>query len=211
MYTTWDIYCIFRKSQAMSKNRGYRLPKDWNIHWENKLNKTARDNIQIITDYFNTKWCDISPEMYFEAGFDVYKSFSYHQFLNRKVIEMYKRKDKNKKRNTDVNKKTIIQSLKHVINSIEDKEKLEKFGVLRHYCRIYINTYTRKPIKDYIDNKISAPFLVWLISEGYVSLTDEERSVIPYIINNYRDILSGLKDPDMRQFLYEIKEKIRRK
>ena len=74
MYDTRDIYIAFRKAQSLAKNRGYRIPKDWDNHFNNKMKPTDRDNLQKITDYFNTKWQNINPQKYFEAGFDIYKT-----------------------------------------------------------------------------------------------------------------------------------------
>jgi len=208
MYTNWDTYVAFRKAQAEANDRGYRLPKDWESHWKNKLNKTARKNIQAVTDNFNTKWSDISLDKYFEAGFEIWKNFSYHQFLNKKVVEMYKRLDKNKKRNIEANKKEIIDSIKFVMSQI-DEEKANKLGPLRAYCWTQHNMCMRQPIKDYVDNNISAAFLVWLMMERYIVLTDEERGLIPYVTNNFRTIKSELYT--MKSFMYNAMEKIMKK
>lgn len=204
MYTTWDIYCIYRQAQADVNNRGYRLPKDWKSHWENKFNKTQKENLQKITDYFNTKWSDIDPYRYFKAGFEIYKNFTYHQFLDKKVVEMYKRLDKLEKRKLDASKKAITESVKYVIKEMEDIDT-NSVGPLRYYCRMKEDGLS-KPIKDYIDNKVSTPFVTWLIYERYLILPDTERSMIPFVTSNYRNLVANLNN--INSFLQQMKRKV---
>ena len=208
MYTVWDIYKIFRKVQAEVNNRGYRLPKDWSYHWNNKFTKTQRENLQNITNYFNTKWQDIDPHRYFEAGFEVLKNFSYHSFFNKKVLEMYKRRDKLDKRKLEINKEKIVNNIKYVLKEIENDERRDKLGPLRTYCRIRDGEMS-KPVKDYINNKIDTPFLTWLIYERYLVLTETEKSLIPLVINNYRDLVAEIRS--IENFLNSLKNKLTNK
>lgn len=206
MYTTWDIYCLYRKVQSRVKERGYRLPKDWDSHFNNKLKDNQRENLQKLTDFFNTKWQNIDPERYFEAGFQIYKNFTYHQFFDKKVIEMYKRLDKLQKRDIEASKKSIIDNVKYVLTQIEDDDKLQMWGPLKCYSRIKDSEYISKPINDYIDNKISTVFLTWLIYERMFVISDVERAMIPYVTENYREIIAQLRE--MNQFLTKLKRKI---
>lgn len=208
MYTTWDIYCTFRKVQAQYAGRGYRLPKDWEKFLNEKLNVTSRENLQKLTDYFNTKWYNISPEKYFEAGFDLYKNFTYKDFFDKKIIKTYISNDKDKKRELNISKQGIINSIKHVyyLLSDEDTESIYNMGFLRYYARMSFDGYMRQPIKDYLDNKITSLFLVWLINKGYIRLTEEERSILPYIVENYRTLKFRIEE--IQKFLYSVEEKI---
>jgi len=169
MYTTWDIYKTYRHVQASINQRGYRLPKDFNHFWNNKLKSHQRENIQTITNYFNTKWQDIDIEKYFEAGFQVYKNFSYHQFLDKKIIEMYKRLDKLEKIKSNYDKETILKDVKYILTTIDKNNDLCKtWGVLKGYCRQKDDRYVSYPILDYVNNNISNITLTWLISEKIV-------------------------------------------
>lgn len=203
MYTTWDIYCIFRKVQSKGV---YRLPKDWNKHFNNKFGDKQKDCLQKITDYFNTKWQNINPDRYFEVGFQIFKNFNYNQFFDKKIIEMYKRFDKLEKRNIEVNKKNIIENVKYVLTQVEECDKLKIWGPLKYYCRIRDSNYISKPINDYINNYISTVFLTWIIYERMFTLNDIEISIIPYVIENYRDVVAQLRD--MEDFLFKLKYKI---
>ena len=179
MYTEWDIYCIYRKVQANKNNRGYRLPKDWDDYYTNKLAPDSQRILTMLKDYFNTKWCDISIERYFEAGFNVYKNLSYKQMLDKRIIKEYIRLDKVEKINDNLSKKSIISSVKFVFS---------EYNSFEEYCNITYNNYMRQPIKDYIDNKISIGFMVYLIKFGFIKLNEEEKSLLPNIMENYRRI-----------------------
>lgn len=206
MYSTWDIYSTFLKVQANHYNRGYRLPKDWDKHWNEKLSKSKKESLQTITDFFNTKWADISPELYFEAGFSTFKRFEYKYFIDRRVIKTYIRKDKEKKRNIEVTKKSLVDSTKYVLSKISSAEFSDP---LRYYCSIQYNKMMRQPIKDYIDNNISGGFIIFLMSEKILMPTDEEMGLMPYITENYREVLSILRE--MRLFTIELRKKIMKK
>lgn len=206
-YTVWDIYCVFRKVQANFNDRGYKLPKDWEKQWNEKFSETTREKLQTITNYFNTKWENISPERYFEAGFELFgRGFSYHKFLDKKIVEQYKRKDKLKKREIEVEKQSLKNDLKFVIREVRDNEEVKEMGILRYYCRSRESEedYISKPIRDYLDNKISTSFLTWLISEKYLVLKNIERDLIPYVEENYRTIVKNLNE--IKVFLIKLKE-----
>jgi len=63
----------------------------------------------------------------------------------------------------------------------------------KDYCSATIDN--RKEIIDhYIHNKIDKFFLVWSIKIGYLYLSDNDRSQIPYITAQYREILAEIDD-----------------
>jgi hypothetical protein len=48
-------------------------------------------------------------------------------------------------------------------------------------------------------------FLTWLIYERFFIVSDVERSMVPYVENNFRDNVANLKE--IKPFLNQIKEK----
>jgi hypothetical protein len=49
-------------------------------------------------------------------------------------------------------------------------------------------------------------FMVWMIKEKMILLTDDERSVMPYIVEGYREIADKLGN--IKNFLLEVRKKL---
>jgi len=194
------IYFEFRKAQADFNNRGYRMPKNFEEHFNAKFSEANKKALIKITGWFITKWNNIDPYKYFMCGFELFnKRFTYTKFFNDKIILLYKTKDKNEKRDIHITKQAMIKSGLFVKKWMEKNSKtLDE----------YINTregYQRIAIKHYLDNKIDAAFLVFLIQKGMI-LTDSERSMIPYVQKKYRKIVFGLRD--IEYFVKKLGEKL---
>ena len=183
MYTELDIYIAFRKSQSEKNNRGFRIPKDWDNHFNNKMTEYNRKNLKKITKFFNTKWNQINPELYFNCGFALFKSFSYNKFFDDKVIKLYIERDKIKKRDSIIKKKDLINSYKFV-RKYMIKNNIKS---IYRYC-IKKNGYMKIPIKHYMDNNIDKFFLVWLNRLGFLTFEDDDKIYIPYVMENYRKL-----------------------
>lgn len=194
-----NVYFAFRKSQADYKGRGFRMPKDFESHLE-KMKEINRKRLIKITGFFLTKWSNIDPYTYFTCGFELYKSFSYYSFLNKKIIELYIRKDTNKKREVNITKKGLVDSAKFVKNYMADND----INSIEDYIR-KSNGYHRLAVDHYMKNKIDSSFFVLLIRKGLI-LTDNERSLIPYISINFRKIVEELKE--ISSFVKELEKKI---
>lgn len=201
MVTHEDIYRSFRMAQSQSFGRPYRMPKDFEKHMNGRMSDINRKALCLITKWFNTKWSSINPVKYFECGFELYNNFTYHQFVDTKVIKLYIQKDKIIKLKSELNKQKIIDSVKFVKKYIKDNN-IKSFGV---YCMIRKDEKSL-PVINYLNNNIDKYFLAWLIRDKYIHLTDYERSVIPYIIDRYRNILIELKS--INNFLLKLKEKL---
>jgi hypothetical protein len=188
MYEVIDIYVCFRKAQSNFLNRGYRIPKDFDAHLK-KMNKRNRESLILITDYFNTKWSNIDPETYFECGFDILKSFSYVNFFDERVINLYKTKDKNRKREMTITKEEIQKSLNF------SKKYMVKNGInhVKEYGRLR-DGYESVPINHYLKNKVSKYFIVMLIKNGFLILNDDDRARIPYIIEQYNECVKEINE-----------------
>ena len=189
MYTSEDIYFNFRKAQAEHNNRGFRMPKDFSSHMEKRMSAKNREALELATDYFNTKWQNIDILKYMECGFQLYKTFSYTQFFNKKVIELYKVRDKNSKREMNICKNDIVKSIKY-IKRYKDEITFKQYIQKRdNGIRVFVDHF----IKGKIDNFL----FVWCLKEKYLILNDAERALVPYIVENYREIiekLDGIKD-----------------
>jgi len=193
-----NVYNAFRRAQSTANGRGYRLPQDWDKHLS-KMKPKNREMLTLVTNRFNTKWKEITPERYFDCGFELLKTFSYHNFDNPNIIKLYIQKDKNIKRTAELNKKTITKSAKWVKRYIVEHE-IRTFHV---YCMTKVQGISL-PVKHYMENKIDPFFLMWLIKDRMIWLNDQEEAMIPYIIENYRKNIIRLED--IQIFLKKLRE-----
>ena len=104
MFTELDIYTEYRRAQALEYNRGYRIPKNFQKHLNFKMSSKNREALELATKYFNTKWKNIDPAKFFEAGFGVLKSFTYVQFFDPRVMRLYIQRDKNQRDRLPIHK-----------------------------------------------------------------------------------------------------------
>jgi hypothetical protein len=198
MYTEFDIYATFRKIQAEQKNRPYKLPKDWNRHFQN-MSKANKENLSKMKDYMNTKWKNIDLEKYFRCGFELYKNFTYAKFFDQKIINLYISRDKTEKRDNELSKRSIIFSAKFVKKYMKENNinSLKKYAWMKNgFQHICVNHYIRNQIDEY--------FLVYLIMKKYCILEDEEKTKIPYVIDNFRKLKHKLNK--IKPFLHKIEE-----
>jgi hypothetical protein len=201
MYNVEDIYGMFRAAQGRYHNRGYRLPKDFEKHFTTRMSASNTDNLILITKYFNTKWSNLDPDLYFDYGCELYKTFSYNLFFNENILKYYIRKDKNKKREMDVSKQTILKSTKFVKSYI----KKYKIQDIKQYCRLRDNNESII-IQHYVKGYIDKIFLSLMIQLRFVILDDNDRAQIPYINEHYRKCCVVLND--MRDFISKLKRKL---
>lgn len=199
-YDKKDIYTFFRRAQSSISNRGYKLPKDFDA-WLEKLNPKSRENLHKVMVWFNTKWRDIDPQKYFCCGFEITKSFSYIHFFDERVLRLYIHKDKHQKRDIELSKKTLINSVKY-IKQYMAYYKIPSFIV---YCRSSKDNRCF-PVMHYLINKVDGFFLTWLMYSKLIDLTDDEMALIPYVLQHYRK--NVVKLLDMNDFLKQLKDKL---
>jgi hypothetical protein len=202
MVTEFDVYSKFVKARSQSNSKPYNLPKDWVKFYSEKLTKNAQDNLTRSSKYFTTIWCDIDIEKFMECGFELFPKFSYHLFFNRKILELYKRRDKLVK-NEELNmKKGIIESVKFIVPFMKGKEYKNLFN---DYCKLTIDN-RHVIISHYLKNNVSSYFMAWMIAEGYFEVyTNEYEASVPFVIKNYRNLF--LKLQNNKSFLNQVKEK----
>jgi len=203
MVTEQDVYNKFMKVKSQSNGKPYRLPKDWVKHYSEKLSKNAQDNLTRASKYFTTLWCDIDIEKYIECGFELFPKFSYHQIFNKKIMVLYKRRDKLVKSELKNMKHEIINSVKFVVTFMKDKEYNNLFS---EYSRFTLEN-RHVIITHYLQNHISSYFVSWMIAEGNFEIyTNEYESSVPFIIKEYRSMFIKLQNN--KSFLNQIKEKV---
>lgn len=200
-YDPVDIYYFFRKAQADNKGRGFRMPKDFDSHINNKFTEKNREALLLATKYFNSKWINVDPYQYFECGFVLYKTFSYAMFFRSKVLRLYIERDKNKKRELNVNKKQIVESIKFIKKYMLSNE----IFMLSDYLSKR-DGRQKILIDHYMKNKVDKFLLVYLVKSGKLNLTDDDRAYIPYIVQQYREI-AQITD-EMNGFLRKAVSKI---
>ncbi len=194
------VYYKFRKTSSEFNNRPYKLPKDFKSHLYKRMSKPNRDKLIKITKNFITKWERIDIEQYFRVGFKIFgKNFSYAKFLDSKIIDQYKVLDKNLKRDLSNNKKKFTNSVKFV------KMYLSENGIdILKYCN-KVDGDISLVVRHYMNNYIDKIFIVWLIKKGYFYLSDDEKMLVPYIVDNYRDLF--VKLDEMGDFLKKVERK----
>lgn len=194
------IYRAFRRAQSDFNNRGYKIPSDFENHFNTKFKENNKKELIKITGWFLTKWQNIDPYGYFLCGFELYKSFSYMKFFKDKILLLYMTKDQNQKREIKITKKGLINSAIFVKKWMNENNcTLNEYMKLRDGKQLIA-------IDHYLKNHIDASFFLFLITKGMI-LTDQDRSLIPYIQINYRKISFGLND--LKEFIVKLEEKLK--
>lgn len=194
------IYLQFRKAQADYNNRGYRMPKNFENHFNNKFKEPNKKALIKITGWFITKWINIDPYKYFMCGFELYKkNFTYTKFFKEKILLLYKTRDKNEKREVRITKEGMVKSATFVKKWMKDNKL-----TLEEYLH-ETNGNQKVAVDHYLKNNIDASFFVFLIQKGMI-LTDNERAVIPYVQENFRKIKFGLID--IEPFIKKLEERL---
>jgi hypothetical protein len=198
-YSNFDIYKIFRKCQGSARNSGYRLPKDWDSHYANKMTKENKLSLDTITAWFNTKWARVDPETYFTIGFELFNlRFSYPKFLNKKVLLHYIQKDKMVKREMSLVEEDIKSSVNFIKQYINGPNVYPSVGSkLIQYCTMK-EGMLGLPVKHYNQNKISKAFMVFLMWYGYYTPTGDELNLMPYVRAHYRDVANNFNKETLR-------------
>ena len=177
------------------------MPKNFEDHFKKKVSAIYQKKLVKATNWFNTKWSNIDPYIYFTCGFELYKKrFSYIKFFEEKILLLYIQRDKNEKREIRVTKEKLIASAKFIKKYIKENH----ISSLQEYMDT--NDGNQKlAVSHYLKNRIDSSFFVFLLKKG-MRLTDVDRSFIPYISKHYRVINVMLVD--IKPFLDKIEELI---
>lgn len=192
MISEYDVYCSFRRAQAISKDRGYRIPKNWD-DFLGKMNHKNAEWLYKMMSYFNTTYSNIDLDEYMKCGFELWKGFTYKHFCDGKIIDLYIQKDKIKKRKMTSSRESIDKSFAYVNNHLDNStiHCMRNYTKLHNYCKLR-DGQIRRIIKAYNSNDIDSMLLVYCIHKGYIDLIDDERSLIPYIVPRYRELRENM-------------------
>jgi hypothetical protein len=192
MVTAFDVYREFIAAKASHQGRGYTLPKDWDRHFSEKMSKVNRDAIQKAANYFTTTWSNIDVGRFMRYGTELYgKSFTYTKFFKPELLNYYITKDKNIKREQEFNTGVVLDSVKFIIRYMRDNG----IATLREYSRKRVKML-KTPILHHIKGHVDKHTLVYLINRRYLLLDEEDRAQIPYVVQQYRDVLAEVKALD---------------
>jgi len=196
-----DVYVYYRQAQSNAKGRPYRLPKDFEKHFKEKMSDINKEALEYVTKCFNTKWQNIDPVRYFECGFKLFNNFTYVNFVDPRIIKLYIQRDKLAKRQSELSKQGILKSAQFVKKYMKDHD----IQTFHRYC-LQIDDNVRLAVKHYISNMIDHYFMTWLVYWKMISLNEDERAMMPYILDKYRETIAQLDS--IYPFLKELKEKI---
>jgi len=199
--TMEDVYFEFRRAQAQRNNRGFRMPKDFEKHINTKMSAKNRDALELSTKYFNTKWKNVNIFRYMECGFEILKTFSYTKFFDPRVMNLYVQRDKNLKRDMKICKSSMGSSLKFIKEYIKDNE----IPSVSRYCMLK-NGYINIIVEHYLNNYVDKFFIVWLMKIGVLNLDDDNLALVPYISEQYREIVVKLDEAS--EFLKKLRRLI---
>jgi len=190
----------FEEADAfMKENRGKGYHKQH--HKGKEMHPDYLEALEILYRRFSTVWANMDIERFFACGFEIFgERFCYLNFFDQRITRLYINKDKNRKLNIELSKKDLIDSIKFVLKYIKENN-IRSFSV---YC-LSRDGYAL-PVVHYLKNNINAHFLVWLLKERMFRLDDNDRSVIPYVIENYRIISQKLDE--VKDFCDKMKEKL---
>ena len=178
MITPLDVYVAFRRASG----KPYRLPKDWIAHME-KMPRQNREALKTVTDFFNTKWNKIDLDKFMRIGFELFPKFTYVKFFDSRVINMYITKDKNEKRDMDINKQKLVDSAKFIKKYIQQNSLIN----LKNYARKR-DGFESIAVKHYNAGKVNAIFLYYLIHKRYLLLEEDDKALLGYIVENMRTL-----------------------
>ena len=193
MVSDWNVYVCFRHAQAQAKGKPYRLPKDWETFKETRMSANNKRFLNQTVLFLNTKWHNVNLNDFMETGFELWKNFSYHQFQDTKVIELYKRKAQVHMRKLRIDKETVLTSLKYIKKYMSDKENLNGYSKLETYCKLK-DGHCHIVYQDYIQGKIDNLTMTFLLFKRYLKLGDTERGNMTVFMNNYRELVESMKE-----------------
>lgn len=187
MITPQDVYIAYQQARARYCNRPYRIPdnKNWDKIWS-KLTEKQTYNVEMLSVAFSTRWQNIVPSKYFDTGFKLFgNSFSYAKFYDRRILTEYINQDKQQKRKDTNVQVEMTNSFSFIDEWMkENRQYRDDITLYSQYCRMK-DDGIRAPIKHYLNNNIDKHTLAWLISKKYLILQDNERGLIPLVIENY--------------------------
>jgi len=190
MITEWDVYTSFRRAQAIAKDKPYRLPKNWES-FKLKMSKQNDEWLYKATVWFNTKYVNIDIDEYMLCGFELWKGFTYKHFCDSRVINLYIEKDKIKKRKMQITHEEIDKSFVNIENWLKDQPLRSGYTQLQNLCK-FREGEIRCVIGLYNRGLVDTMTLTYCLNKRYLIMSDDERLLMPYISQRYRELQESL-------------------
>lgn len=146
--------------------------------------------LKAISNNFNTVWHNINLNDFIRCGFSIFKeNFTFEKFFERKVIDLYIRKDK---QNKWYSRMSIKESFEKSMNFVRKYMKENHITSLYEYCGSVIGG--RKIVIDHHvkDNKVCKYFIVYMYQLGFLKMNDADWLLLPHVRENYVDISNKL-------------------
>jgi hypothetical protein len=193
MITDLDVYASFRRAQANYKGTGYRLPKDWESHKEKRMTDHNGNQLYKMTSYFNTTYSNINMDRYMACGFELWDAFTYRHFCDPKIINLYMTHDKQRKRKMKASVEEIDVTFEFLKREMGVKPRRDGYGQLQSFCK-FRDGNVRLIINTYLKGKIDTMTMTYCIFQRYISLSDDERALTPYIADRYRELVENMQE-----------------
>jgi hypothetical protein len=193
-YSIEDIYTSFRKSQAGYNSRPYKLPKDFNSFLDKRISEKNKQCLELAAKNFNTKWRHIDIDRFFTYGFELFgKNFTYTRFFDKRLVRFYIERDKVIKRSMTLTEDEINKSLMFIDSYIKEMGfNKSRLSPLSQYCQSKDGNQSM-PVVHFLKGKISKYIIVFLCNIGFLVLSDDDRILLPLIVENWRNYLEELK------------------
>lgn len=174
----------YQKAQSIYLSTPFVIPKKVDVVFS-KLPKTNQKIIKTLCDNFNTKWQNIVIREYFRCGFEIYSTkFTYRKLLDPRVLKRYIERDKSIKREDGITEEQIRNDVKFIKKWMLQHTHIKGSNIMEQYC-VYLEDGIKAPIKHFLENNINKYTLVWLISSKALFLTEEEKRLLPLVMENY--------------------------
>lgn len=193
MITDLDVYAAFRRAQANAKGTGFRLPTDWESHKTNRMTEYNYDQLYKMTVHFNTTLSNINMDRYMACGFELWKGFTYKHFCDQKILNLYMTHDKNRKRRMQASVDEIDSTFEFLKREMGVKPRRDGYGQLQNFCK-FRDGEVKFIINTYLKGKVDTMTLTYCIYKRYLTLTDDERALTPYVADRYRELVENMQE-----------------
>ena len=195
MITEFDVYVAFRRAHTNHKGTtGFRLPKDWEKHRTTRMTEYNQACLYKMTVHFNTTLSNINMDKYMACGFELYgDTFSYRKFCDQKILNLYMTHDKQKKRKMQASVDEIDATFEFLKGEMGVKPRRDGYGQLQNFCK-FRDGEVKFIINTYLKGKVDMMTLTYCIFRRYLTLTDDERALTPYIADRYRELVENMQD-----------------
>lgn len=201
MVTREDVYVAYRIEKSKYLKKDYKEQKNLPKYLET-IKKKSPDSYKAL-EYFtlllNTKFQNINMNLYFSCGFEIFKGMFYPPHFNdERILKLYIRKDKERKRNYIFDKNDVLKGFIFI------KQYLIEHNIsLKEYCELK-DGGIYKILQHYQLDAINSNILVFLIMKKYINLSELEPEYITYISTRYNEII--LENTKNINFLIKCEE-----